>query len=125
NFRNPYYHTINDTVAKLDFGFMSNIVRATVATLAEVADVRHAGAAQGAIRLPQKVVVPSLVDQKLTAAVSTLAALGLTHELTVQFSDSIPADAVISQDPVAGTQVFVGSSVALVVSLGAEPQPPV
>lgn len=38
NFRNPYYHTPNDTVGTLNFTFMSHVVKATVGALAELAE---------------------------------------------------------------------------------------
>jgi hypothetical protein len=41
NFRNPYYHTPNDTVGTLNFTFMSQVVKATVGALAELAEVSH------------------------------------------------------------------------------------
>jgi hypothetical protein len=41
NFRNLDYHTPNDTVVALNFTFMSNIVKATVATIATLAGLQH------------------------------------------------------------------------------------
>lgn len=41
NFRNPFYHSPADTVGTLNFTFMSNVVKATVATIAELAGVTH------------------------------------------------------------------------------------
>ena len=38
NFRNPNYHRSTDTPDTLDYGFMGNVTRALVATLAQ-----HAG----------------------------------------------------------------------------------
>jgi hypothetical protein len=43
NFRNPNYHTANDTSGSLDFDFMANVVKATVATVAKLADIQHSG----------------------------------------------------------------------------------
>jgi len=43
NFRNPNYHSRNDTLGSLDFDFMANVVKATVATAAKLADIRHSG----------------------------------------------------------------------------------
>ncbi|MEM1318841.1 MAG: M28 family peptidase [Bacteroidota bacterium] len=40
-FRNPNYHSPNDLVSTIDFDFMSDVVKATVATLAEQAVIRH------------------------------------------------------------------------------------
>ena len=42
NFRNPYYHTPDDTSDKLNYTFMHDVVQATIATLAEVAEIEHA-----------------------------------------------------------------------------------
>lgn len=41
NFRNNNYHTANDVKDSLDFGFMTNVVKATVATAASLAIPRH------------------------------------------------------------------------------------
>ncbi len=44
NFRNPNYHAPGDTIGTLNFTFMSNVVKATVATLARLGGIMHAGA---------------------------------------------------------------------------------
>jgi len=41
NFRNPFYHTPADTKDKLDIDFFTNVVKATIATVAEMAGVRN------------------------------------------------------------------------------------
>lgn len=46
NFRNPYYHTANDLVSTLNFEFMTNVVKAIVATVAEEAGINHSTAAR-------------------------------------------------------------------------------
>lgn len=51
NFRNQNYHTPNDTIETLNFTFMSNVVKATVATLAEEAEIQHSGLAVESINL--------------------------------------------------------------------------
>lgn len=43
NFRHPNYHRPNETLGSLDFDFMANVVKATVATVAKLADIRHSG----------------------------------------------------------------------------------
>ncbi|MCC6754412.1 MAG: M28 family peptidase [Saprospiraceae bacterium] len=43
NFRNKKYHTLNDSAQYLNYEFMANIVRATIATAAELAGLEHAG----------------------------------------------------------------------------------
>ncbi|MCC6726119.1 MAG: M28 family peptidase [Saprospiraceae bacterium] len=42
NFRNPHYHTPGDTLGTLNFSFMCNVVKGTIATLAQLAEVQHA-----------------------------------------------------------------------------------
>ena len=42
NFRNPYYHTPQDTKDKINFTFMHQVVQASIATLAEAAGIQHA-----------------------------------------------------------------------------------
>ena len=49
-------------------------------------------------------------------------AKGLTMEVAGRYSDTIPAGAIISQNPPAGTEVRVGSQVVVVVSLGILPE---
>ncbi len=41
NFRNGNYHTTNDVKDSLDFAFMTNVVKATIATAAALAGPRH------------------------------------------------------------------------------------
>jgi hypothetical protein len=42
NFRNPHYHSPADSIGTLNFTFMSRVIKAAVATIAELAEVRHA-----------------------------------------------------------------------------------
>lgn len=41
NFRNPYYHSANDQLSTLNFTFMTNVVKATVGTAAELAEIQN------------------------------------------------------------------------------------
>ncbi|MFT4973869.1 MAG: hypothetical protein ACI9XO_004271 [Paraglaciecola sp.] len=41
NFRNPNYHSPNDTLGTINFDFMTNVVKAAVATLAEEAEIQN------------------------------------------------------------------------------------
>ncbi|TXB68847.1 M28 family peptidase [Phaeodactylibacter luteus] len=45
DFRNPHYHEPSDTIGTLNFAFMSNCVKAVVATAAELAEPIHIGEA--------------------------------------------------------------------------------
>lgn len=71
--RNPHYHAITDTTDTLNFTFMSNVVKATVATLINLGGVRHATVANGAISLAAgaapTVVAPA--DQAVAPGMST------------------------------------------------------
>lgn len=65
------------------------------------------------------VVVPSVVGQNQAVATGALTGLGLVPGRTIQqTSVTVPAGSVISESPIAGTSVPVGSTVNLVISSG-------
>jgi beta-lactam-binding protein with PASTA domain len=71
------------------------------------------------VSLGEAITVPNVVDQNETDANSAITAAGLiVGTVTYEYSDIVPADIVISQNPLDGTIVPVGSAVDLVVSLG-------
>ncbi len=51
NFRNLNYHTAKDSIHQLNFTFMGNVVKTTIAMLAEAAEIAHAGTAQTSLSL--------------------------------------------------------------------------
>lgn len=51
NFRNPYYHTPNDTVGTLNFTFMSRVVQASLATIARLAGIKHSSSVTSDVQL--------------------------------------------------------------------------
>lgn len=55
NFRNLNYHTPADTVGALNFTFMSNIVKATVASICELAKIQHSTSATKQVDGPVQV----------------------------------------------------------------------
>ena len=67
---------------------------------------------------PCTVLVPALTGLTSDAAQALLQAAGLYATIQAQCDDNIPAQTVLSQDPVAQQRVNVGSSVVLVVSSG-------
>ncbi len=68
---------------------------------------------------PVMVTVPNVVGETQAAAEATLITAQLTvGAITAQASDTVPAGTVISQAPVAGTEVEKASAVTLVVSTG-------
>src|SRR4029079_2989125 len=68
--------------------------------------------------LPQ-VAVPRVVGLTQTAATTAITTAGLVvGPVTTATSTTVPAGSVVSQSPVSGTQVNVGSAVALVLSAG-------
>jgi serine/threonine-protein kinase len=72
---------------------------------------------------PQKVTVPSLVDQSLPAARLQLLTAGLQlGEVSYIYSSGEPANLIIQQHPLAGESQLVGPRVSVLVSLG--PRPP-
>ncbi len=52
NFRNKNYHTVNDISDSLNFTFITNVIKATVATLASQAELMHSDAKNATINLP-------------------------------------------------------------------------
>ena len=69
-------------------------------------------------------VVPGVVGISEANAVASITAIdNITTSVTYEYSDTVAASVVISQDPSGGTVVTVGSSVDLVVSLG-QPEVP-
>ena len=67
----------------------------------------------------QTVAVPDVVGLAQATAEANIVAAGLVvGAVTTEFSDTVAAGDVISQDPAAGTDVAIGSSIDLVVSLG-------
>ena len=68
---------------------------------------------------PTAAVVPNVVGQQRTAAETAITNAGLTVGAVTQASHpTVPAGAVISQTPTAGSNAPPGSTVALVVSMG-------
>jgi serine/threonine-protein kinase len=73
---------------------------------------------------PGKVEVPDLSGMSAADAAEALDQVGLEVGATTQdYSDTIPAGAVIGQDPPAGREVERGTEVDLVLSMGASPTP--
>lgn len=50
-FRNPNYHTVNDVSATLNYTFMYNVVKATIATLVELGELMHAGTSEANVTI--------------------------------------------------------------------------
>lgn len=66
--------------------------------------------------------VPDLSGMVEVTAAAELIANGLTlGEVTFEYSDTVGAGGVISQDPAAGADVGAGTSVDIVISLGPQP----
>jgi len=74
---------------------------------------------------PVTVTVPNVVGQIQANAEAAITGANLTvGTITTENSDTMPVDQVISQNPVAGSNVVPGSSVNLVISLGPSVLPP-
>jgi beta-lactam-binding protein with PASTA domain/tRNA A-37 threonylcarbamoyl transferase component Bud32 len=71
-------------------------------------------------RGPQPVPLPDLTNQQQQDAINQLKGIGLVATIKQAFSDTVPAGAVISQDPAGGgtVQVAHGQTVTLTVSQG-------
>jgi eukaryotic-like serine/threonine-protein kinase len=70
---------------------------------------------------PEEVEVPNVVEMTEREAILALTALDLVPTVEDEFSDEIPEDLVIRQDPEAGATAIVGDTVLIVVSMGPEP----
>ncbi|MEL7221188.1 MAG: M28 family peptidase [Bacteroidota bacterium] len=55
NFRNPFYHSADDVVETLNFTFMSNVVKAVVGAVAELANIEHSTVATSAFMVTTSV----------------------------------------------------------------------
>ena len=72
-------------------------------------------------RGPENAGVPNVIGSDRSAAISALQAAGFNvSEGEAQYSDSVPAGCVISQDVAGGSQVKKGTTVTIVVSKGQE-----
>ncbi|MBK9107889.1 MAG: M28 family peptidase [Saprospiraceae bacterium] len=55
NFRNKKYHTANDSLHYLHFGFMSNVIKSTIASVIQLGEVEHASCLEIPISFPTHV----------------------------------------------------------------------
>jgi serine/threonine-protein kinase len=70
---------------------------------------------------PELVIVPNLVDLSERDATAQLQALGLLVRVVDEYSEDVDPELVIRTDPVADTEVQLGDTVLIVVSLGPAP----
>ena len=67
---------------------------------------------------PETVAVPDLIGTPKERAIAQLTELGLEIQVTEEELRGVPAGIVGKQDPAAGTEIEVGSTITLVVSSG-------
>ncbi len=67
--------------------------------------------------------VPDLVGKDKDTAVAAIRLNNFVENVTQDYSPSVPAGKVISQNPAKDTQLAEGKTVSIVVSLGPEPTP--
>ena len=80
------------------------------------------GAYEGIALPPAVVLVPNVVNQTQSTAESQIASAGLVvGTITKDYSSTVSAGRVISQDPAGGSVATVGSTVDLIISLGPDP----
>jgi serine/threonine-protein kinase len=71
------------------------------------------------VKSEETVVVPALKDKKVVYALQMLSDLGLNTRIkTSHYSDTIPANHIIDQEPGPGAEIKKGRSVKLVISRG-------
>ncbi|MGB5026577.1 MAG: T9SS type A sorting domain-containing protein, partial [Saprospiraceae bacterium] len=66
NFRNKYYHTIKDSVQYLNFNFMSQVTKASIATLLELAETQHGVSTEFSVDLGTA--IQNGVNEKITVS---------------------------------------------------------
>ncbi len=66
------------------------------------------------------VIVPDVVGNDQDSASESIDDAGLVSAATESYSNTIPAGQVISQDPAPGTEVKIGSTVTIEISMGPE-----
>ena len=79
NFRNPNYHESTDVIETINFEFMSNVVKAVIATVAELAEPAHATTATTNIDL--------IANIQEFNCVQSIAPNPVTDLLTIQMGD--------------------------------------
>ncbi len=79
NFRNPNYHESTDVIETINFEFMSNVVKAVIATVAELSEPAHATTATTTIDLVAEI-------QEFNC-VQSIAPNPVTDLLTIQMGD--------------------------------------
>lgn len=72
-FRNPYYHTVNDTIGNLNMTFIRRVVQANVATLAELAGLVHGSSEVSTIQMQATAIYPLGADCQLISWVEPAA----------------------------------------------------
>jgi Zn-dependent M28 family amino/carboxypeptidase len=77
NFRNTYYHTPNDSVSKLNFTFMSRVVKGAVATIAALAGIQHSSYADADV-------LPASVTEQKTNCEIEVFPIAVRNVLTVK-----------------------------------------
>jgi serine/threonine-protein kinase len=70
-----------------------------------------------------EIVLPDYANRSINAAQQDLAGLGLVPKLSQAASETVAANRVIRQSPIAGVKLVRGADVLLVVSSGAPPVP--
>jgi serine/threonine-protein kinase len=81
-------------------------------------DVVHVTVSSG----PQMATVPNVVDELWNQAVTDIESASLKAAEKTEFSDTVPINVVISQDPAADSQVLPYTVVNITYSLGPEPK---
>ncbi len=66
----------------------------------------------------QTVTVPNVVGQQISVATANITSVGLTLGSQINVDNPVPVGQVVSQSPVAGMSVVVGTSINLTISNG-------
>jgi hypothetical protein len=77
--------------------------------------------ASGLWSAEEPVTVPDVVGQSQASATAEIEGVGLVVAVVTAHSSTVPAGDVISQSPIAGSEVSAGATVTITVSLGEAP----
>jgi len=99
NFRNPYYHTPNDTLGTLNFTFMSQVVKATVAAVAELAGVTHSSSVTTEVNIMTS--TNNLADCGVTVYPNPIA-----DRISLDLSGCISGETVLELFTISGKSVL-------------------
>ncbi len=104
NFRNPNYHSVNDKIETLNFTFMSNVVKAAIGTLAEMAEIQHATTFTWETDFPTSVSEPDFCKFQIYPNPAN-------NQFQIRFADCRKSNSSIQVFDLQGKKVYESSTI--------------